>query len=87
MSTARLLPFQRHIFDQLSGPSPESDGLLLLARGLGARNILCSFLETFTEEESLVVVVNATPEEERGLAEELGMRLTVVGFELPAKER
>lgn len=87
MSAIRLLPYQQKILEQLAGPSPDSDGLLLLARGLGMRSILCSFLETFAEEESLVVVVNATPEEEQGLAEELGMRLAVIGFEMPAKDR
>jgi hypothetical protein len=88
MSSQKLLPFQNDILKQLSAPSPNSDGLLLLARGLGMRNILCAYLESFTDdEESLVILVNATPEEERGLAEELGMRMTVIGFEMPAKDR
>ena len=35
----------------------------------------------------LVIIVNASPEEERGFAEELGMRVKVVGFELAATTR
>lgn len=87
MASTQLLPFQRHILEQLTAPGPESDGLVLLARGLGLRAVLCSLLETYAEEESLVVVVNATPEEEIGLGEELGMKLTTVAFEMPAKDR
>lgn len=86
-STIRLLPFQRRIIEQLSAPGPESDGLLLMARGLGLRSILCTFLEAFSEESSLVVVVNATAEEENGLSDELGQRITLVRFETPAKDR
>lgn len=87
MASTPLLPFQQKILKQLTSPEPESDGLLLLARGLGIRTILCAFLETFMEEQSLVIVVNATPEEEKGLADELGTRLTTLGFETPAKDR
>ena len=87
MSSIQLLPFQRRIYEQLTAPAPDSDGLLLLARGLGMRSILCCMVETFTEDESLVVIVNATPEEEQGIAAELGQKLTIVGFEMPAKDR
>lgn len=87
MASTKLLPFQQAILQQLTAPGPESDGLLLLARGLGLRTVLCSFLETFADERSLVVVVNATPEEETGLKQELGMRLSVIGFEMPHKDR
>lgn len=86
-SSIRLLPFQQHIIEQLSAPGPDSDGLLLLARGLGLRSIICTLLEAFTEETSLVVVVNATPEEESGLSDELGQRITLVRFDTPAKDR
>ena len=86
-SSIRLLPFQQHIIEQLSAPGPESDGLLLLARGLGLRSVLCTFLEAFSEEASLAVVLNATPEEENGLSDELGQRITLVRFETPAKDR
>lgn len=87
MASAPLLPYQQKILTQLTSPEPESDGLLLLARGLGIRTILCAFLETFMEEQSLVVVVNATSEEEKGMADELGTRLTVLGFNVSAKDR
>lgn len=99
MSTLRLLPFQQHILTELTTPGPESDGLLLLARGLGIRSILCALLESYTADneanggpdgeggKTLVVVVNADPDEERGLAEELGMKLTIVGFEMTSKDR
>lgn len=35
----------------------------------------------------LVLLLNATPEEEKGLSEEVGMRLKVVGYEMPQASR
>jgi hypothetical protein len=44
-------------------------------------------LRIYDTSEHLVLLVNATAEEEKGFAEELGMRIKVVGFELPAATR
>jgi DNA excision repair protein ERCC-4 len=73
--------------DPLAHAASQTDGLVLLARGLGLRTIVSAFLKVYDDPTNLVLVVNATPEEEKGMAEELGMRLKVVGFEMGAKER
>lgn len=86
--TGTLLPFQSRIvstFDAL--PSATHSGLLILARGLGLRSIITSSLRRYDSPKHLVLVVNATPEDERGMGEDLGMRLRCVGHEMAAKER
>ncbi|KAI5476750.1 DNA repair protein rad16 [Pseudohyphozyma bogoriensis] len=86
-----LLPFQRQILASLV---PDSDAhhsagnaLLILARGLGLRSIVATLLKIYQSPEHLVVVVNATPEEERCLGEEVGMKMQVIGYEKPAADR
>ncbi|KAK4048124.1 DNA repair protein RAD16 [Microbotryomycetes sp. JL201] len=85
-----LLPFQRNVLAQLM-PAPEhsstGDALLLMARGLGMRSIVSTVLRVYDSSDYLVIIVNATPDEERSFAEELGMRVKVVGFELSAATR
>lgn len=44
-------------------------------------------LKIYDIPEKLVLLVNATPEEERGFAEEVGMRLKVVAHEMPESQR
>jgi hypothetical protein len=44
-------------------------------------------LRIYDTPDHLVLIINATSEEERGFAEELGMRMKVVGFELPTASR
>ncbi|BGO95154.1 hypothetical protein NBRC10512_001881 [Rhodotorula toruloides] len=91
LETNRLLPFQRNILKQLVPPEnalPNAgDAMLVMARGLGLRTIVTTFLKIYDMPEKLVLVVNATPEEERGFAEEVGMRLKVVGYELGDSQR
>lgn len=82
-SNSPLLPYQRTILQQLT----ESDGLLILARGLGLQLLVARLLKIYEDPANLVLVINATPEEERGLGEELGMRLKCVGHDSPAKDR
>ncbi|GAA5909987.1 hypothetical protein JCM6882_008421 [Rhodosporidiobolus microsporus] len=84
-SSAQLLPFQRNILAQLippeNAPPNTNDTLLIVARGLGLRGMVTTFLKIYDMPEKLVLVVNATEEEERGFTEEVGMRLKAVGFE------
>ncbi|XP_065833923.1 DNA repair endonuclease XPF-like isoform X2 [Oscarella lobularis] len=70
------------------------DGLLLTAKGLGAEKILLKLLEIFCDPGVLVLVVNATPEEEDYFIQELEMTKaalqglpTVVNNEYSSKER
>jgi len=83
----RLLPYQRTILETMSATTPGSDGLLIIARGLGLRAILAGLLRLYARPENMVLLINATEEEERGLSEELHQNLKVLGFEMPAKER
>lgn len=83
----KLLPFQRSILETMASTAPGSDGLLIIARGLGLRAILTGLLRVYARPENMVLLLNATEEEERGLSEELHQNLKVLGFEMPAKER
>ncbi|EJT99777.1 hypothetical protein DACRYDRAFT_96032 [Dacryopinax primogenitus] len=86
-----LLPFQKHIIDEFH--SPNTSELLILARGLGLRKILCTLLKIYDSPSSLVLLVGASPEEEVGIGEELGVMgvrrpgLRVVDYEMPRAER
>ena len=88
---ANLLPFQRQILEEIHDPS--SSDLLLLARGLGLRKILCSLMQIYESPQSLVLLVNATQEEEMCICEELGAMgsrdpgLRIVGYEMGRKDR
>lgn len=66
-----------------SRPAP----LSALQTDLSCRRVLGKQLKIYQSPEQLVLVVNATPEEERGLSEEVGMRLKVVGYEMSATAR
>ncbi|PPQ68865.1 hypothetical protein CVT24_007674, partial [Panaeolus cyanescens] len=89
MST--LLPFHRSILQQIHDPA--SNDLLVLARGLGLRRIICTLMKIYDSPKNLVLLVNATPEEESAIGEELGIMgckrpgLRVVSYETPSKDR
>lgn len=97
ISRASLLPFHRSIIDSLvPGPedSPdEGDALVILARGLGLRRTISTILKVYDGPKNLVILVNATQEEETGIGEELttlGVRrpgLRTIHHEMPAKQR
>jgi DNA excision repair protein ERCC-4 len=44
-------------------------------------------LKIYDMPEKLVFLLNATADEERGLAEEVGMRMKIVGYDLPEATR
>ncbi|KAJ3711019.1 hypothetical protein C8R42DRAFT_596493 [Lentinula raphanica] len=83
MST--LLPFHTSILNEIY--DPDTSDLLVLARGLGLRRILCTLLKIYDSPHNLVLLVNATQEEETEIGEELGIMgcrkpgLRVVGYE------
>ena len=85
-----LLPFQRHVLENVH--DPDSSDLLVIARGLGLRKIVCTLLQIYDGPRNLVLLVNAGDEED-AIGEELGILgcrkpgLRVVGFEMPRKER
>jgi DNA excision repair protein ERCC-4 len=89
--SSNLLPFHKDILRDIHDPATSQ--LLLLARGLGLRKIVCNLLKLCNAPECLVLLVNATNEEELGIGEELGLMgcrdpgLRVVTYEMPKKDR
>ncbi|KAG6830270.1 hypothetical protein H0H92_001536 [Tricholoma furcatifolium] len=89
MST--LLPFHKAILEEIHDPA--TNDLLILARGLGLRRIICTLMKIYDSPQNLVLLVNATPEEESEIGEELGLLgcrkpgLRVVGYETGNKDR
>ena len=86
-----LLPFHKSILEKVHDPATSE--LVLLARGLGLRRIVCKLLQIYDSPQNLVLLVNATPEEEAAIGEELGIMgcrnpgLRIVGFETGRKDR
>jgi DNA excision repair protein ERCC-4 len=89
MST--LLPFHKAVLERIHDPS--TSDLLVLARGLGLRRIVCTLMKIYDTPQNLVLLVNATQEEESEIGEELGIMgcrkpgLRVVGYETGSKDR
>lgn len=88
---APLLAFHKEILEEIHDPS-KSD-LLILARGLGLRRIICTLMKIYDSPQNLVLLVNATPEEEVAIGEELGIMgcrkpgLRIVGYEMGKRDR
>ena len=88
MST--LLPFHSSILQQIHDPA--TSDLLLLARGLGMRRLICMLLKIYDSPQNLVLLVNAQ-DEQTAMGEELGILgcrnpgLRIIGYETPAKDR
>lgn len=89
MST--LLPFHKSILEEIHDPA--TSDLLILARGLGLRRIICTLMKIYDSNKNLVLLVNATQEEESAIGEELGIMgcrrpgLRVIGYETSSKDR
>ncbi|KIJ56197.1 hypothetical protein M422DRAFT_198890 [Sphaerobolus stellatus SS14] len=86
-----MLSYLAQLSKTLSDPKESS--LTILARGLGIRILICTLLKVFDSPNSLILVVNATAEEENGIGQQLGVMgvrnpgLRVVDFEMTSKER
>lgn len=91
MSDTKLLPFQETIVSEIV--SPDTSDLIILARGLGLRKILCKLLQIYDGNTNLIILVNALPEEEFPIGEELGMMgvrrpgLRILDFEMGRRDR
>lgn len=89
MST--LLSFHKSILEEIHDPA--TSDLLILARGLGLRRIICTLMKIYDSNKNLVLLVNATQEEESAIGEELGIMgcrrpgLRVIGYETSSKDR
>lgn len=88
---APLLPFHKEVLEKIHDPSTSE--LLLLARGLGLRRVVCTLMKIYDSSQNLVLLINATPEEEAAIGEELGIMgcrrpgLRVVGYEMGKRDR
>ncbi len=89
MST--LLSFHKSILEKIHDPSTSE--FVLLARGLGLRRIICKLLQIYDSPQNLIILVNASSEEEAAIGEELGVMgcrnpgLRIVGFETNKRDR
>lgn len=109
-----LLPFQRQLLAQLV-PTQENDSapessLTILARGVGLRSLVTSFvslyhlreqlsqagtrlkfaphqLRVYNSSANLVLILNATEDEERGLKEQVGSGFKIISHEVDIKGR
>lgn len=91
MSQDALLPFHKSSLEEIH--DPKANDLLLLARGLGLRRIVCTLMQIYGSPQNLVILVNASPEEEATIGEELGIMgcrrpgLRSVWYEMGKKDR
>lgn len=65
--SALPLAFQKEIVAELVA----EDALLILAKGLGLRNILGAFLQIYSQPQNLVLLINTNTEEETALRDDL----------------
>jgi DNA excision repair protein ERCC-4 len=91
MSLEGLLPFHRTILEEIHDPS--NSQLVLLARGLGLRKIVCTLMQIYDQSTNLVLLVNASSDEEAAIGEELGIMgcrkpgLRTVSYEMGKQDR
>jgi DNA excision repair protein ERCC-4 len=91
MSVGGLLPFHASILEEIHDPLTSQ--LILIARGLGLRKILCTLMQIYDQPSNLVLLVNASSDEEAAIGEELGIMgcrkpgLRTVSYEMGKKDR
>ncbi|CAE6488441.1 unnamed protein product [Rhizoctonia solani] len=86
-----LLPYQKTILSECFDPS--SSDLIVIARGLGLRKLVCSLLRIYDNSKSLVLLINCDPDEDTAIGEQLGVMgarhpgLRIVDYEMGSKAR
>ncbi|CAE7073980.1 unnamed protein product [Rhizoctonia solani] len=86
-----LLPYQKTILSECLDPS--SSDLIVIARGLGLRKLVCSLLRIYDNSKSLVLLINCDPDEDTAIGEQLGIMgarypgLRIVDYEMGSKAR
>ncbi len=91
MSLEGLLPFHRTILEEIHDPS--NSQLVLIARGLGLRKVVCALMQIYDQSTNLVLLVNASSDEEAAIGEELGIMgcrkpgLRTVSYEMGKQDR
>ncbi|KIJ40631.1 hypothetical protein M422DRAFT_32128 [Sphaerobolus stellatus SS14] len=85
-----MLSYLAQLSKTLCGPKESS---LTILRSLSIRILICTLLKVFDSPNSLILVANATAEEENGIGQQLGVMgvrnpgLRVVDFEMTSKKR
>lgn len=86
-----MLSFHKSILEKIHDPSTSE--FLVLARGLGLRRVICKLLQIYDSPQNLVILLNASAEEESAIGEELGVMgcrnpgLRILGFETGRRDR
>ncbi|KAG2060732.1 hypothetical protein BDR06DRAFT_979463 [Suillus hirtellus] len=86
-----LLPFHKSILEEIHDPA--TSDLLILARGLGLRRTICTLMQIYDSKQSLILLLNVSPEEEIAIGDELGIMgcrrpgLRIVGYEMGKRDR
>lgn len=86
-----LLPFHKSIIEEIHDPA--TSDLLILARGLGVRCIICTLMQIYDSRQNLILLLNASPEEETAIGDKLGIMgcrrpgLRIVGYEMGKRDR
>jgi DNA excision repair protein ERCC-4 len=86
-----LLPYQRTILAECLDPS--TSDLVVIARGLGLRKLVCSLLRIYDNSKSLVLLINCDADEDNAIGEQLGIMgarhpgLRIVDYEMGSKAR
>jgi len=86
-----LLPFHKFILERIHDPA--TSDLLILARGLGLRRIICTLMKIYDSPQNLVLLLNTSPGEDSAIGSELGLMgcrkpgLRIVGYEMGKKDR
>ncbi len=88
----KLLRFQRKIVTELTQPAPHSDGLVIVAKGLGLSSLLLTFVALHADPRALVLLLNTTPSEVEFLKRDLEAlgksdQLNIINNETPAAQR
>ncbi|CAE6448788.1 unnamed protein product [Rhizoctonia solani] len=86
-----LLPYQKTILSECLDPT--SSDLIVIARGLGLRKLVCALLRIYDNSKSLVLLINCDPDEDNAIGEQLGVMgarhpgLRIVDYEMGSKAR
>jgi hypothetical protein len=63
MSQLKLIRFQRKIITELVQESPNGDGLVIVAKGLGLQHLITTFVALHADPKVLVFLLNTSPSE------------------------
>ncbi|KIO31852.1 hypothetical protein M407DRAFT_217107 [Tulasnella calospora MUT 4182] len=86
-----LLPYQRTLVSEVH--DPKTSDLVVIGRGLGLQKIVCTLLQIYDGPQNLVLLINASGEEEKSIGSQLGTMgvrnpgLRIVDYEMSKKDR